>query len=136
MAEATRRDAARLLALTLDDMFRTVAWTAKPHLAVRAIDGDVPAVVAVDEPVEAALRHLLEAPSAGGVVAGLSALGHATELAMPPATRVRVTLSVTCCDVFAVIRSLDRVALASDVEGDLIAALREWAGLSTCSCSV
>lgn len=50
------------------------------------------------------------------------------------ATLVRVTVSVSCCQVAGVVRHLDgRLENSAGVEGTTVAMLRQWASIETCS---
>ncbi len=52
----------------------------------------------------------------------------------PAETPIRVTISVSCCHVAAVVRHLDgRVEHATCAEGATVTMLRQWASLEACS---
>jgi len=126
-----------MVAELLDKKFGS-DWSAKPQLAVlRApADGNDIYLFEVDEPVETTLQRLPRTRPAAAA-AGITALGHTTQLTAGRISRkrVRVTIAVTCCGTLAIIRSADGHEVSDTAEGELIVDLRKWSGLATCSCT-
>lgn len=135
MNHDVRRDQAHALAVLLDQDFAS-EWSAKPRLAVVRPHHDEDDIdhFEIDEPVSMTLGRLPRAECVSA--AGVTALGHATSsTSRGSRVRVRVTVAVTCCDVFTIIRSAKSHHESKISDGALIVALREWAGLALCSCT-
>ncbi len=114
------------------------SWDQGPYVAlVEGPNDEVDSVRlrSLSEPADVSIASL---PKEVGVAACVSALGYvaSSDRCVRPRRRARITVAVTCCSAWSVLRYTDGPVVRTDAaEGSLVEALRSWASLGGCSCS-